>query len=110
MNNNTINKQSKILELNDDIDINEINNVEHIIIVNTHEDQLVENIFYFLFFVLIIYIILFLYKFYKCYCENTIRDFEDDNEMKNIQYDPELQRLSTSDDEYIINNKKENDK
>ena len=44
MNNNTINKQSKILELNDDIDINEINNVEYIIIVNTHEDQLVENI------------------------------------------------------------------
>ena len=105
MSNKTTNK-SEILELNDDIDdidINKVDYVEHIIIVNKHEDQLVENIFYFLFFVLIIYIILFLYKFYKCYCENATKEFEDDNEMKNPQNDPELQRLSTSDDEYNKN-------
>ena len=95
-------KLENISIIDDDLDINEIDYAEHIIIINTHEDQLVESIFYFLSFVLIIYIILFLYKFYKCYCENTIKDFEDDNEMKNIQYDPELQRISTTDDENII--------
>ena len=88
--------------IDDDLDINEIDYAEHIIIINTHEDQLVESIFYFLSFVLIIYIILFLYKFYKCYCENTIKDFTDDNGMKNPQNDPELQRISTTDDENII--------
>ena len=36
------------------IDINKIDYVENIIIVNTHEDQLVESIFYFLSFILII--------------------------------------------------------
>ena len=112
MNNKTINNKNNIGEIDDDLDINEIDNVKHIIIVNTHEDQLVENIFYFLLFILIIYIILFLYKFYKCFCENSIKDFEEDNEIRNPQYDPELQRLSTTDDEYIINNNvnKDNDK
>ena len=95
-------KLENISIIDDDLDINEIDYVEHIIIINTHEDQLVENIFYFLSFVLIIYIILFLYKFYKCYCENTIKDFTDDNGMKNPQNDPELQRISTTDDENII--------
>ena len=104
MNNKTINNKNNIGEIDDDLHINEIDNVKHIIIVNTHEDQLVENIFYFLLFILIIYIILFLYKFYKCFCENSIKDFEEDNEIRNPQYDPELQRLSTTDDEYIINN------
>ena len=100
-------KLENISIINDDLDINEIDYAEHIIIINTHEDQLVESIFYFLSFVLIIYIILFLYKFYKCYCENTIKDFTDDNGMKNPQNDPELQRISTTDDENIIidNNK-----
>ena len=112
MNNKTINNKNNIGEIDDDLDINEIDNVKHIIIVNTHEEQLVENIFYFLLFILIIYIILFLYKFYKCFCENSIKDFEEDNEIRNPQYDPELQRLSTTDDEYIINNNinKDNDK
>ena len=112
MNNKTINGGSSVGEVDDDLDINEIDNVKHIIIVNTHEDQLVENIFYFLLFILIIYIILFLYKFYKCFCENSIKDFEEDNEITNPQYDPELQRLSAVDDEYIINNNinKDNDK
>ena len=112
MNNKTINNKNNIGEIDDDLDINEIDNVKHIIIVNTHEDQLVENIFYFLLFILIIYIILFLYKFYKCFCENSIKDFEEDNEIRNPQYDPELQRLSAVDDEYIINNNinKDNDK
>ena len=95
-------KLENISIINDDLDINEIDYAEHIIIINTHEDQLVESIFYFLSFVLIIYIILFLYKFYKCYCENTIKDFTDDNGMKNPQNDPELQRISTTDDENII--------
>ena len=94
--------ENSISIIDDDLDINEIDYAEHIIIVNTHEDQLVESIFYFLSFVLIIYIILFLYKFYKCYCENTIKDFTDDNGMKNPQNDPELQRISTTDDENII--------
>ena len=112
MNNKTINNKNNIGEIDDDLDINEIDNVKHIIIVNTHEDQLVENIFYFFLFILIIYIILFLYKFYKCFCENSIKDFEEDNEIRNPQYDAELQRLSTTDDEYIINNNinKDNDK
>ena len=95
-------KLENISIIDDDLDINEIDYAEHIIIINTHEDQLVESIFYFLSFVLIIYIILFLYKFYKCYCENTIKDFTDDNGMKNPQNDPELQRISTTDDENII--------
>ena len=93
-------------EFNDDIDINKIDFAEHIIIINKHEDQLVESIFYFLSFVLIIYIILFLYKFYKCYCENTIKEFGEDNGMKNPQNDPELQRISTTDDENIVDNNK----
>ena len=100
-----LNKEEK-KELDDDIDINLIDYAEHIIIVNTHEDQLVESIFYFLSFVLIIYIILFLYKFYKCYCENTLKEFGEDNGMKNPQNDPELQRISTTDDENIIDNNK----
>ena len=98
--------ENKIKELNDDIDINKVDFAEHIIIVNTHEDQLVESIFYFLSFVLIIYIILFLYKFYKCYCENTIKEFGEENGMKNPQNDPELQRISTTDDETIVENNK----
>jgi len=99
--------KNTIKELNDDdIDINKIDFAEHIIIINKHEDQLVESIFYFLSFVLIIYIILFLYKFYKCYCENTIKEFGEDNGMKNPQNDPELQRISTTDDENIVDNNK----
>ena len=104
---------SEVKEWDDDIDINKVDYAEHIIIVNTHEDQLVESIFYFLSFVMIIYIILFLYKFYKCYCENTIKEFSEDNGMKNPQNDPELQRISTTDDENIIEedkNMKEDDK
>ena len=97
-------KKEIIKEIDDDIDINEVDFAEHIIIVNTHEDQLVESIFYFLSFALIIYIILFLYKFYKCYCENSIKEFGEDNGMKNPQNDPELQRISTTDDENIIDN------
>ena len=97
-------KKETIKELDDDIDINEVDFAKHIIIVNTHEDQLVESIFYFLSFALIIYIILFLYKFYKCYCENSIKEFGEDNGMKNPQNDPELQRISTTDDENIIDN------
>ena len=95
-------KLENISIIDDDLDINEIDYAEHIIIINTHEDQLVESIFYFLSFVLIIYIILFLYKFYKCYCENTLKEFGEDNGMKNPQNDPELQRISTTDDENII--------
>ena len=98
--------ENKIKELNDDIDINKVDFAEHIIIVNTHEDQLVESIFYFLSFVLIIYIILFLYKFYKCYCENTIKEFGEENGMKNPQNEPELKRISTTDDETIVENNK----
>ena len=93
-----------------DIDISKIDYVEHIIIQNTHEDQLIESIFYFLSFVLIIYIILFLYKFYKCYCENTIKEFGEENGMRNPNNDPELQRISTTDDENIIFDKKEKEK
>ena len=52
-------KLENISIIDDDLDINEIDYAEHIIIINTHEDQLVESIFYFLSFVLIIYIILF---------------------------------------------------
>ena len=58
-------KLENISIIDDDLDINEIDYAEHIIIINTHEDQLVESIFYFLSFVLIIYIILFLYKMIK---------------------------------------------
>ena len=58
------NKEQKNISLTE-ININEIDYAEHIIIINTHEDQLVESIFYFLSFVLIIYIILFLYKMIK---------------------------------------------
>ena len=94
----------------DDIDISKVDYVEHIIIQNTHEDQLIESIFYFLSFVLIIYIILFLYKFYKCYCENTIKEFGEENGMRNPNNDPELQRISTTDDENIIFDKKEKEK
>ena len=93
-----------------DIDISKIDYVEHIIIQNTHEDQLIESIFYFLSFVLIIYIILFLYKFYKCYCENTIKEFGEENGMRNPNNDSELQRISTTDDENIIFDKKEKEK
>ena len=52
-------KLENISIIDDDLNINEIDYAEHIIIINTHEDQLVESIFYFLSFVLIIYIILF---------------------------------------------------
>ena len=61
-------------------------------------------------FVLIIYIILFLYKFYKCYSENTIKEFGEENGMRNPNNDPELQRISTTDDENIIFDKKEKEK
>ena len=90
----------------DDLDINEIDYAEHIVIINKHEDKLVEKIFYFLSFVLVIYIILFLYKFYKCFCENTNKDFNEENGMKYPQNDPELKRISSTDDENIFDNNK----
>ena len=76
--------------------------VQNIIIQNTHEDQLAESLFYFLCFVLVIFIILFLYKFYKCYCQNTIKDFGEMGSNRNPTNDPELQRISTHDDENIM--------
>ena len=80
-------------------DINQLKEVKYIIIQNTHEDQLAESIFYFLSFVLIIFIILFLYKFYKCFCQTTIKEF---GEEKNPNNDPELKRISTHDDDNIL--------
>ena len=120
-NNITIYDKNKILEIitnssfsksNDSkININIIDNdnitkleeVENIVIQNTHEDQLAESIFYLLSFVLVIFIILFLYKFYKCYCQNTIKEFgEEGTTIKNPSNDPELQRISTSDEDNIM--------
>ena len=86
----------------EDDDVNNVENVEHIIIENTHEDQLAESIFYFLSFILVIFIILFLYKFYQCYCQNAFKDFGDESTIKNPNNDPELQRISTHDDENIF--------
>ena len=86
-----------------DDDVNKMDDIKNIIIQNTHEDQLAESLFYFLCFVLIIFIILFLYKFYKCYCQNTIKEFgEEGTTMKNPNNDPELQRISTHDDDNVI--------
>ena len=79
--------------------------VQNIIIQNTHEDQLAESLFYFLCFVLIIFIILFLYKFYKCYCQNTIKDFGEEGTMRNPNNDPELQRISLLKYQIIISKK-----
>ena len=82
--------------------ITKVDEIENIIIQNTHEDQLAESIFYFLTFVLIIFIILFLYKFYKCYCEGTIKDFGEEGTIQNPNNDPELQRISTHDEDNIM--------
>ena len=87
----------------EDDDKNIVQEVQNIVIQNTHEDQLAESLFYFLCFVLIIFIILFLYKFYKCYCQNTIKEFgEEGTTIRNPNNDPELQRISTHDDENIM--------
>ena len=88
--------------ITDDDNLNKLEEVENIIIQNTHEDQLAESIFYFLSFVLIIFIILFLYKFYKCYCENTVKEFGEEGISKAPNNDPELQRISTHDEDNII--------
>ena len=88
--------------ITDDDNLNKLEEVENIIIQNTHEDQLAESLFYFLSFVLIIFIILFLYKFYKCYCENTIKEFGEEGISKAPNNDPELQRISTHDEDNII--------
>ena len=96
-------KDSKInVSIIDDDNITKLEEVENIIIQNTHEDQLAESIFYLLSFVLVIFIILFLYKFYKCYCQNTIKEFGEEGTIKNPSNDPELQRISTSDEDNIM--------
>ena len=97
-------KDSKInISIIDDDNVTKLEEVENIIIQNTHEDQLAESIFYLLSFVLVIFIILFLYKFYKCYCQNTIKEFgEEGTTIKNPSNDPELQRISTSDEDNIM--------
>ena len=99
--NNTTSKNGNII---DDDEINRMEDVQNIIIQNTHEDQLAESLFYFLCFVLIIFIILFLYKFYKCYCQNTIKEFGfgEEGNITNPNNDPELQRISTHDEENIM--------
>ena len=100
------NSKENSTQLNENItddDVNKMDDIKNIIIQNTHEDQLAESLFYFLCFVLIIFIILFLYKFYKCYCQNTIKEFgEEGTTMKNPNNDPELQRISTHDDDNVI--------
>ena len=100
------NSKENNTKLNDNIiddDINKMDDIKNIIIQNTHEDQLAESLFYFLCFILIIFIILFLYKFYKCYCQNTIKEFgEEGTTISNPNNDPELQRISTHDDDNII--------
>ena len=94
---------TKLNENITDDDMNKMDDIKNIIIQNTHEDQLAESLFYFLCFVLIIFIILFLYKFYKCYCQNTIKEFgEEGTTIRNPNNDPELQRISTHDDDNII--------
>ena len=98
---NKNNSETQTIINDDDIDKME-GEVQNIIIQNTHEDQLAESLFYFLCFVLIIFIILFLYKFYKCYCQNTIKDFGEEGTIRNPNNDPELQRISTHDDENIM--------
>ena len=98
---NENNSETQTIIKDDDIDKME-DEVQNIIIQNTHEDQLAESLFYFLCFVLIIFIILFLYKFYKCYCQNTIKDFGEEGTIRNPNNDPELQRISTHDDENIM--------
>ena len=98
---NKNNSETQTIINDDDIDKME-DEVQNIIIQNTHEDQLAESLFYFLCFVLIIFIILFLYKFYKCYCQNTIKDFGEEGTIRNPNNDPELQRISTHDDENIM--------
>jgi len=95
------NSETQTIIKDEDIDQME-DEVQNIIIQNTHEDQLAESLFYFLCFVLIIFIILFLYKFYKCYCQNTIKDFGEEGTIRNPNNDPELQRISTHDDENIM--------
>ena len=95
------NSETQTIIKDEDIDKME-DEVQNIIIQNTHEDQLAESLFYFLCFVLIIFIILFLYKFYKCYCQNTIKDFGEEGTIRNPNNDPELQRISTHDDENIM--------
>ena len=100
------NSKENSTQLNENItddDVNKMDDIKNIVIQNTHEDQLAESLFYFLCFVLIIFIILFLYKFYKCYCQNTIKEFgEEGTTMKNPNNDPELQRISTHDDDNVI--------
>ena len=97
------NNNSKINEnIIENDNITKIDEIENIIIQNTHEDQLAESLFYFLTFVLIIFIILFLYKFYKCYCESTIKDFGEEGTIQNPNNDPELQRISTHDEDNIM--------
>ena len=98
---NKNNSETQTIIKEEDIDKMD-DEVQNIIIQNTHEDQLAESLFYFLCFVLIIFIILFLYKFYKCYCQNTIKDFGEEGTNRNPNYDPELQRISTHDDENIM--------
>ena len=103
MTNSSLSNNSSINEFfYEDDNITRVEQIEHIVIENTHEDQLAESIFYFLSFILVIFIILFLYKFYQCYCQNAFKDFGDDSTIKNLNNDPELQRISTHDDENIL--------
>ena len=103
MTNSSLSNNSSINEFfYEDDNITRVEQIEHIVIENTHEDQLAESIFYFLSFILVIFIILFLYKFYQCYCQNAFKDFGDDSTIKNPNNDPELQRISTHDDENIL--------
>ena len=43
-----------------------------------------------------------MYKFYKCYCESTIKDFGEEGTIQNPNNDPELQRISTHDEDNIM--------
>ena len=87
----------------EDDDKNIVQEVQNIVIQNTHEDQLAESLFFSLCFVLIIFIILFLYKFYKCYCQNNIKEFgEKGNTIRNPNNIPKLQSISSYDDENIM--------
>ena len=72
------------------------------VIRNYEIDKLARKWFYILTFILVIFIIGFLYKFYKCYFVNIKKETDDDGIIRNMRFDTELQRIATSDEDNIL--------
>ena len=98
---NLNNVKDEIKENSDEL-INE-EDFKIIVIKNYKIDELVRKWFYFLTFILVIFIVGFLYKFYKCYFINMKKEMDDDGIiMRNPKFDTELQRIATSDEDNIL--------